>query len=340
MFLMKRDGRSIDHATLEVLRFAAVRLRKRGVAVTTIAEAHGVTPEAVYIWLKRARTRGLASLKSTKAPGPEPKLRAKQFADLLKILRHPATELNYSTDLWSGPRIRHLIKHKYGIQYHPKHMPRLLRRLGLTIKFPERRALEQDPEALRDWKERRLPGIIAEARKRRAFLFYADESLISLIPYVGKTWTFPEFKPIVRVSGKRGQHIGVTAAISPQGRMCFELTRDGERFTARVFLRFIKKMRRENPSRPLFMIVDGAPIHKAKAVKAFAEASPWLRLEILPAYSPEENPSEEVWNFVKNKKLNGSTAKDKRALRQSAKMALTDVKKNTAKVAAFFASKT
>jgi len=217
-------------------------------------------------------------------------------------------------------------------------MPRLLRRLGLTIKFPERRALEQDPKSLRDWKERRLPEIVADARKSRALLFYGDESLISLIPYVGKTWTFPELKPVVRVSGKRGQHIGVTAAVNPLGRMCFELTREGERFTASVFLRFIRKMRRENPSRPLIMIVDGAPIHKAKTVKAFVKANPWLQLEILPAYSPEENPSEEVWNFVKNKKLNGSTAKDKQALRASAKKALADVKKDTAKVASFFVS--
>jgi len=333
-----RDGRSIDHATLEVLRFAAVRLRKRGVAVETIADSLGVTSEAVYIWLKRARTQGLASLKSTKAPGPKPKLNARQFDALLKLLRRPATELHYSTDLWSGPRIRHLIKHRFGIHYHAKHMPRLLRRLGLTIKFPERRALEQDPKSLRDWKERRLPEIVADARKSRALLFYGDESLISLIPYVGKTWTFPELKPVVRVSGKRGQHIGVTAAVNPLGRMCFELTREGERFTASVFLRFIRKMRRENPSRPLIMIVDGAPIHKAKTVKAFVKANPWLQLEILPAYSPEENPSEEVWNFVKNKKLNGSTAKDKQALRASAKKALADVKKDTAKVASFFVS--
>ncbi len=32
-----------------------------------------------------------------------------------------------------------------------------------------------------------------------------DESIISLIPYVGKTWALPNKKPIVRVSGKRGQ---------------------------------------------------------------------------------------------------------------------------------------
>jgi len=79
-------------------------------------------------------------------------------------------------------------------------------------------------------------------------------------------------------------------------------------------------MRRENPSRPIVLIVDGAPIHKAKIVKAFKQdQKSWLRLEILPAYSPELNPTEKVWGFVKTKKLNGSTAADKKELRDTGK---------------------
>ncbi len=336
---MKKDGRSIDHPTLEAFRFAAVKLHKKNVPVATIAASFRVTPEAVYVWLKKARTQGIKSLKSTKALGPEPRLGEKQFGELLKLLRRPATKLGYSTDLWSGPRVRHLIKHRFGVKYHPKHMPRFLHRLGLKIIFPERRALEQDPKELRKWKRKRLPDILEYARKHRALLFYADESLISLIPYVGKTWAFPKAKPVARVSGKRGKHIGITAAVNRQGRMSFELTREKERFTAKVFLRFIRKMRRENPSRPIVLIVDGAPIHKAKIVQAFEKQCSWLRLEILPAYSPELNPSEKVWNFVKTKKLNGSTAADKKQLRKKTKKAMMDVKKKPQRVASFFLPK-
>jgi transposase-like protein len=55
-----KDGRSLDHEALEAFRLAAVRLRQRGVPVQTIAESFGVTSEAVYLWLKKARTQGLA----------------------------------------------------------------------------------------------------------------------------------------------------------------------------------------------------------------------------------------------------------------------------------------
>jgi len=334
---MKKDGRSLEHGALEAFRFAAVKLRKKGVAVRTIAESFGVTTEAVYIWVKKARTRGLGSLRSTKAAGPEPALRPEQFAELVECLRRPATELGYVTDLWSGPRIAHWVKHRFEVTYHPKHMARFLRRLGLVLKFPERRALEQDSQKVRWWREERLPELLGYARKRRALVFYADESLISLIPHVGKTWTFPDARPIVRVSGKRGQHVGITAAVNRGGRLCFELTRDKERFTARTFLRFVGKLRREHPDRPILLIVDGAPIHKAKLVKAFHEENKsWFCLEILPAYSPELNPTEKSWRFIKTKKLNGSQARDKTELRQKVKTAMKETKKDTDRVASFF----
>jgi transposase len=331
------DGRTISHEVLESFRFSAIEFHRRGVPVEDIAKSFGVTRQAVYYWLRLERENGKNSLKSVKSPGPECYLTEKQFSKLLSLIRKPASELGYSTDLWSGPRIRHLIKQKFKVEYHVKHMPRLMKNLGLELKFPERRALEQDPEAVREWKEKRFPKILKLAKKKRSLVFYADESLITLMPYIGKTWAFPDKKPIVRVSGMRGQNIGITAAINQQGRMCFELTKDKERFTARVFIRFIKKMRKAFPDRHIILIVDGAPTHKAKIVKAFEEENvKWLQLEILPAYSPELNPTEKSWRFLKTKKLNGSMAKDKKELRTETIKNVRKIKKDKERISSFF----
>jgi len=332
-----KDGRSIDHKTLEGYRFAALKLRKRDVPVVTIAESFGVTPEAVYIWLKRARIEGTRSLRSSKAPGPVPALDSENFSALLSAIRRPATKLGYATDLWSGPRLRHFIKHEFGVEYHQKHMPRLLRRLGLNFKFPERRALEQDPKEVRDWKKRRLPQLFRFAKAKNALIFYADEALVSLIPYVGRTWAFPQAKPIVRVSGRRGKHVGITAAVNAQGRMGFELTREKEMFTAKVFLRFVRKLRREQSKRFIVLIVDGAPTHTANIVKRYAKDNrKMFRLEILPAYSPELNPSEKPWGFLKSNNLNGCQANDKSQLRSEVKGHMKRLRKNKVRVASFF----
>ena len=334
---MPKDGRSLAHDVLETYRMAAVRLRRQGVAINVIAASFKLRREVVSRWISAAHKFGIRQLRSRKAAGAQPRLSQDRFDELIRILKKPASKVGYETDLWSGVRVRHLVKKRWKIVYHPKHMARFLRRLGLVMKFPERRALEQDPIELRKWKKVRFPEILQFTRKKNALLFYADEALISLIPYVGRTWTFPNIKPIVRVSGKRGKHIGITGAVNAQGRFCFELTEDEEKFTAAVFLRFIRKMHREFPNRFIVLIVDGAPTHTAGAISIYEKKnSSWFRIEILPAYSPELNPSEECWNFIKTKRRNGSMAMDKEALRKETVVSAQALKKNKEKVISFF----
>ena len=181
---MNIDGRAISHDILEANRYAAIRLNKAGVHPNVIASSFGVTRQAVYGWFRKHGKDGEDGLKSRKAVGRETNLTKKQLDELLTLLRNPASKLGYATDLWSGTKVRHLIKHRFGIDYHPKHMPRLLRSLGFWLVFPERRALEQDPKKVQEWKQKKLPEIIDDANKRKALLFYADDSLVSLIPYV------------------------------------------------------------------------------------------------------------------------------------------------------------
>ena len=331
------DGRCLSHEVLEGYRLAAINLYKSKVEIKVIAQCLRVTIQAVYKWIWKFRDQGLQGLKSTTASGVEPRLKEDQFQELIRCLRQPATKLGYATDLWSGPRVRHLIKKLFKIKYHPKHMPRFLYRLGVRLKKPERRALEQDSKEVRQWKRERLPEILVYAKKNRALLFYADESLISLIPYVGKTWAFPRAKPIARVSGRRGQHVGITAAVNEQGRLCFEMTQEDETFTSQIFLRFVQKLHQEFPSRKIILIVDGAPPHIAKVVKKFREDhKSWFRLEILPAYSPELNPTEKAWDFVKTKKLNASTATNKQELRQKTRSIMKNLQKNKSRISSFF----
>ena len=119
--------------------------------------------------------------------------------------------------------------------------------------------------------------------------------------------------------------------------MCFELTKEKERFTAKVFIRFINKMHRENIDRFIVLIVDGAPVHTAGVVEKFAkENKSWLRIEILPAYSPELNPTEKSWRFLKTKKLNGSTVLSKEELRDETKKMIKQIKIDKDRVSSFF----
>ena len=57
----------------------------------------------------------------------------------------------------------------------------------------------------------------------------------------------------------------------------------------------------------MFLILDGHPVHKAKAVSRFAESTGgMLTLFRIPAYSPHLNPDEWVWKNVKSDRVGRS----------------------------------
>ena len=184
-------GYMIDHRTLEVMRMTAVRMTRRGIRAEEIAAGMSLNRSTIYGWLRQYRQLGIKSLKSTKTDGAPTKLKQKQILNLLGMLHQPAIEYGFASDLWSGPRVRALIRKKFGVALHRDYMPRFLRRLGLVRKSPERRALEQNPKAVRRWKRHILPSIVRAATLCHGLILYGDEALFALIPYVGKTWTFP-----------------------------------------------------------------------------------------------------------------------------------------------------
>ncbi len=128
------------------------------------------------------------------------------------------------------------------------------------------------------------------------------------------------------------KNIGITAAVNQQGRLCFELTKEKERFTAKIFIRFLKKLMKQFSNRFIILIVDGAPTHTANLVEEFEqENKKFLQIEILPAYSPELNPTEKCWRFLKTKKLDGSMAISKDELRDKTKKHMRGIRKDKRK---------
>jgi len=55
------------------------------------------------------------------------------------------------------------------------------------------------------------------------------------------------------------------------------------------------------------VILDNAKIHKSRAVKHFLKQHAWVELQHLEPYSPEYNPIERFWQWLKAK-VYGATA--------------------------------
>lgn len=68
-----------------------------------------------------------------------------------------------------------------------------------------------------------------------------------------------------------------------------------------TFILFIHQLRANFPGKNLLIIVDNASIHKSKKMKIFLEKHKEITLYHLPTYSPEYNPVEKIWWWIKPK---------------------------------------
>ena len=193
--------------------------------------------------------------------------------------------------------VRILIAERFNIDLSHSSVCRLLNQLGLTAQRPLWRAYQQSPETVKRWLETDYPSIRRRAKRAGAQIFFADEAGVRSDYHSGTTWGRRGQTPVVSSTGARfGANL--ISAISAQGELRFMLTKG--RVNAAVFIQFLRRLL-VNATKPIFLIVDGHPTHRAKSVAKFvAEQADMLELFFLPPYSPELNPDEYVWNNLKS----------------------------------------
>jgi transposase len=99
------------------------------------------------------------------------------------------------------------------------------------------------------------------------------------------------------------EHLSIAAAISPVGNLVFWVRRSSFKgFQTAVFLEYLGECYQKNK---LIVAWDGATIHKSQEVKELLSEKPGhFLLQQIPAYSPELNPVELLWAYLKKKLAN------------------------------------
>ena len=79
-WVMKRDGRKLDHQTLETIRFMAVERVREGEAPSAVIASYGFSRTSIYKWLAAVSKPGVGvrALASRPAPGRPRRLTAGQ----------------------------------------------------------------------------------------------------------------------------------------------------------------------------------------------------------------------------------------------------------------------
>lgn len=264
----------------------AVERVREGEDPSAVIASYGFCRTTIYKWLTRARGpgRGLRALRSRKGTGRPPKLTGKQARQVFRWIngRDPR-QYGFDFGLWTRQVVSELIADKFGIELSLASVGKLLATLGLTPQKPLMRAYERDPVAIEAWKRDTYPGIAARAKRRGAEVYFWDESGFRADAVQGRTWGVKGRTPTVAVPGTR-QSVSAASAVNVKGAFWFATYKGG--MSAELFVAMLGQLMRHR-KKPLFLILDSLPAHKANVVQNFVKSTGGkLELYFLPAMRP------------------------------------------------------
>src|SRR5207237_5965272 len=145
------------------------------------------------------------------------------------------------------------------------------------------------------------------ARRRRRWIVFEDESGVSQQPVVRRTWAPRGQPPVLIHTGGPWQRLSVAGALAFRWdgrRTRFYFQTCPGTYSAGTLIRFLRHLKRHFRGRPVTLIWDGLGAHTSRVMRAYlARQRGWLHVERLPGYAPELNPIEQVWGNVKMREL-------------------------------------
>jgi transposase len=116
-----------------------------------------------------------------------------------------------------------------------------------------------------------------------------------------RTWAPKGDTPVLAVPLSR-DHLSAISGLTPDGRLFLQVRRQS--YDSHGVIRFLRVLLRKIPGK-LLVLWDGSPIHRSNAIRAFLAhgAAKRIHLERIPAYAPDCNPDEGVWNYLKRVEL-------------------------------------
>jgi transposase len=199
---------------------------------------------------------------------------------------------------WNWKAVRTFVADQLDKEIQRSSCFRALHRLGLVVKRPKKRLLKADA-AKRAQFVRDYAQLQREAQASGALIlfvdeahFYADVDLHGLWVRKGEPALVDSTSP--RYGEKASYYSGVCLETGTVDVMEIVGTSTAETSAA-----FLRQLRAAHPE-PLIVIWDNGPAHSGDAIRAYL-TTPDLRLRLirLPAYSPDYNADEHVWQWVR-----------------------------------------
>jgi transposase len=150
-------AKRLDEAAKKRLR--AGRMLLAGKRPAEVAEKVGVGRQTVYTWKGLLDEGGIDALRAVPSRGRPARLDASQLEGIRSAVLQSHTEYGFGTELWTLKRVGVVIERLYGVRFGTTQLWRILGALGFSVQKPDKRALERNEDAVRQWKRRTWPAL-------------------------------------------------------------------------------------------------------------------------------------------------------------------------------------
>ena len=160
---------------------------------------------------------------------------------------------------------------------------------------------------------------------RRVRLCFQDEARFGRMVRFRRCWAPHPWRPKVS-NGYERQFTYVYGSVSPrEGELDWALT---AKMNTPEMNAFLHQVSAAHPKEFILMVVDGASSHKSRELVVPEN----LRLISLPAYSPELNPQEHVWDELREKAFPNRVSADMEQVVAGLRQELTALSADSARL--------
>ena len=328
------DARQYTTEEKALLRRLAVQRVFDGESPKEVTRSFRLGEKTIFRWLRKARSEGLDALSPIPRTGRNRALNDLEAEEVKRwVVGGDPRQYGFDFGLWTRQIVADLIRDRFNISLSLTAVGKLLHRLGLTPQKPLRRAYERDQAAVEKWQHEVYPEIQKAAKKQGGTIFWMDEAAIRSDDPLQRTWGLKGQTPIVKTSGQR-QSINAISALSNTGGFWYHIYTG--RFNADKLIDCLKDFMKYR-KKPVFLIMDGHPVHKAKKVKRYIESLEGrLNIYLLPPYAPDLNPDELVWHQMRHLGTSKKPLKKGESLKTRAIADLESIKANKKLIRSFF----
>ena len=295
-------------------RVQAVILARQGDTAPEIARALGFSRRAIQAWVAAYNRGGLEALPDRPHPGRAPILSRDQEVRLLERIEAPPRPEDGVCEL-RGADIRRILEQEFEARYSQSGVYKLLHRLDYNDLMPRPQHPDADDEAQHFFKEivgEHIAAIAEQHPEDVIQVWHQDEARFGQQGTLTRVWARRGSRPRRRRQNGRESLYVLTATCASSGA-AFGLVMP-ELNTA-VVNQFLEEFSRQlAPGARAVLLWDNAPYHVSGDLVVPANVS---LIGLLP-YSPELNPVENLWHYLRAHHWSNRVYADYEALLEAA----------------------